>query len=192
MSIDDILASATAANQTGAFRKGLRLVLENECEYESDGRTIRTEHDPDDSGGLTFAGLDHASHDDFPFDHPRPCDVWLTYKDQYWSPLSCSQMPSQVGLVVFVQGVNQGKSEAGILLQEALNDYGSRLIIDGAIGQRTLQAAWKVPDSTGLAMAFLAKSKRHYAELIADHPRLAKYRNGWNNRIENLRKEITA
>jgi len=192
MTISDILASANAANQTGVFRKALAIVLNAECEYGADGVTIRNERVSGDSGGLTFAGIDQASHPDFPYDAPKPFQVWQAYLDHYWRPLRCMELPSIVALVLFVQGCNQGVSACSHLLQEALNDYGSRLTIDGVIGQNTLQSAWMVPDSDGLAMAFLSKSRRRYMERVASRPDQEKFLHGWLARIDMLKKEVSA
>ena len=189
MTIADIIASA--AGQSSEFRKGLATVLATECEFTHDGVTIRNENVAGDSGGLTFAGIDHASHPDFPFSDPQPFHVWQAYLDSYWRPLRCSEMPAPVALCLFVQGVNQGVGAASRMLQMALNDYGSHLTIDGQIGTRSLQAAWKVPDSDGLALAFLAKSRRRYLERVAERPDQEKFLNGWLARIEGLKKEIT-
>lgn len=191
MQKSDILASALAANQNAAFRKALAFVLDAECEYLHDGVTIRNENVPGDAGGLTFAGIDQSSHPDFPYANPKPSDVWLTYKDDYWTPLRCAELPSPVAFVVFAQGINQGKGAAAIMLQEALNDYGSRLPVDASIGQNTLQAAWKVPDSTGLAMAFLGKSRQRYLKRVAERPDQEKFLHGWLARISALQREIT-
>lgn len=192
MTIADILSSANAANQTSAFRKALAITLYNECEFTHDGVTIRNEKVAGDSGGLTFAGLDQASHHDFNYENPKPFQVWQAYLDHYWRPLRCSELPYPVSLVLFVQGVNQGIDAVSKMLQEALNDYGSRLTVDGAIGQNSLMAAWKVPDSDGLAMAFLAKSRRRYLERVAERPDQEKFLHGWLARIDNLKREISA
>jgi lysozyme family protein len=188
----DIIASALAANQNAAFRKALSFLIDWECEYRADGVTIRNEKVPGDAGGLTFAGIDQRSHPDFPYDNPKPSDVWLAYKDDYWTPLRCAEMPSPVALVIFVQGSNQGIGAAARMLQDALNDYGSRLTVDGIIGQNTLQASWKVPDSDGLAMAFLAKSRQRYLKRVAERPDQEKFLNGWLNRVAALKRQIAA
>ena len=188
MTIADIISSAAA--EPAVFRKGLASILRNECEYESDGVTIRCEEVPGDSGGLTFAGIDHSSHPDFDFTHPTPLSVWQTYREHYFQPLRCAEFPTPLSVISFVQSVNQGVKEVAKLIQWALNDYGSRLVIDGKVGDQTLKAAWVCPDSFGLAAAFLAKSKRHYAEIVSRIPRDAIFLKGWNNRIENLRSEF--
>jgi len=188
MTIADIVSSASGESAT--FRKGLASILRNECEYEHDGLTIRLENVPGDSGGMTFAGIDQASHPEFDFQNPTPKMVWQTYKDHYFKPLRCAEFPTPLSVISFVQSVNQGVASVARLIQLALNDYGCRLVIDGDVGDQTLKAAWACPDSFGLAAAFLAKSKRHYAEIISRIPRDEKFLKGWNNRIEDLRSEF--
>jgi len=188
MTITDIMASA--ASQTGSFRKALKMVLMEECEFQHDGETIRTEKVPFDTGGITFAGIDRASHPDFPFDHPQPYHVWQTYLDNYYRPLRCSEMPSAIGILVFCQGVNQGVGTAGRLLQFALNDYGCHLTVDGKIGEQTLKAIWSQPDTTAIGMAFLAKSRKHYADIVEKNPSQQRFLMGWNSRIDGLKREV--
>ena len=188
MTIADILASA--AEQSGGFRKALALVLKSECEYLHDGVTIRLEKQPGDHGGLTFAGIDKRSHPDFPFNDPQPIHVWKTYMDEYYRPLRCAEMPSALGILVFIQGVNQGVGTAAQQIQFSCNDYGAHLNVDGHISEKTLKAIWAQPDTEGLAMAFLAKSKRHYQEIVARDASQERFLNGWNARIAELKRVV--
>lgn len=188
MTISDIIASC--ANQTGSFRKALRIVLLEECEFQHDGETIRLEKVPGDSGGLTFAGIDHSSHPEFPFDHSQPYHVWQTYLESYYRPLRCSEMPSAIGVLLFCQGVNQGVGTAARLLQFALNDYGCHLTVDGKIGEQTLKALWAQPDTTAVGMAFLAKSRKHYADIVEKNPSQQRFLMGWNIRIDGLKRKV--
>jgi lysozyme family protein len=91
-----------------------------------------------------------------------------------------------------VQGVNQGTRTAIRMLQHSINDYGAGLTVDGIIGEKTRRSAMASPDSTGLAMAFLQKSRRRYEAIIAGNPSLEKFRNGWMNRLEAIKKELVA
>jgi len=191
MTIDDILNSVTVANQNERFRKALDFTLKNECEFDSDGQ-IRCENVPEDSGGLTFAGIDHTSHPKFPFDDPQPEDVWQTYLTNYWVACACDQLPSPIAEVMFVQSVNQGVGVAKRMLQFALNDYGSQLTVDGMLGPKTLNAVMRVPDSTELAQAFLQKSRRRYQAIVAAVPANEKFLKGWMNRIENIQQTFIA
>jgi len=190
MTIAEIIAAA--ADQTANFRKALAWVLKAECEFLHDGVTIRNENVAGDAGGLTFAGIDQRSHPEFNYAAPLPHEVAQTYLHAYWQPLRCSELPPPLAIVLFAQGVNQGVGAVARMVQLALNDYGSHLTIDGDIGTNTLQAALKVPDSDGLAMAFLAKSRRRYLERVAERPDQEKFLHGWLARIDALKREIAA
>lgn len=187
MTITDIISSAAA--QSARFRNALKLLLDLECEFENDGQTIRSENVEGDSGGLTFCGIDHASHPDFPFQSPTCLDVWQTYKKEYWDILTCDSLPRPVGEMLFIQAVNLGSGRCVRLLQEALNDYGSHLTIDGRMGDNTRKAAWAVPTSSELGIAFLAKTLRKYRELGVGHN--AQFLNGWTNRVAKIRAAYT-
>jgi lysozyme family protein len=101
-------------------------------------------------------------------------------------------LPSPVQEVAFVQGVNQGTRTAIRMLQNAINDYGFSIAVDGILGEKSRRAAMAVPDSTGLAMAFLQKSRRRYEAIIAGNPRLERFRRGWMNRLEAIKRDLVA
>ena len=188
MTIEDIIAACQ--DEDARFRRALKLVLDMECEFLADGKTIRVEKVPGDSGGITFAGIDAESHPRFPFDKPTTYHVWKTYFDCYWQPLYCSQLPSPVGEVLFSQGVNQGTKIVTRMLQLALNDYGANVIVDSSIGNYTIQACWTPgvkPED--LSRAFLSKSKKRYAAIVAGNPSQEKFLHGWNNRVFQIQQE---
>ena len=189
MKRQDILEAAEKAGLPHRFRKSFGLVLRWECVYEADGETIRWENDPDDPGGATFAGLT-VKHDGIepPPAEPTPEKIVTHYYEHDWMPFA--GLPSPVQEVCFVQGVNQGTRTAARMLQFAINDYGARLTVDGQLGPNTRRAAMAVPDSTGLAMAFLAKSRRRYETIIQANPTLEKFRQGWMNRIDAIKREL--
>jgi lysozyme family protein len=179
MTKNDILAAALVSGYPAGFRRTLSLVLDWECVYEADGITIRWEIDPDDPGGATFAGL--LRKDGEVEEHPEAHRIARVYYHSYWQSL-CG-LPLLLQQVTFFMGVNLGIGTAIRLVQFSCNDYGARLIVDGKLGDKTRQAAFAVPDSTGLAMAFLAKCRRRYDDLVEDNTALAKFRKGWENRL---------
>lgn len=189
MTISDIIAATQECN--ARFRRALKCVLDMECEYLADGVTIRTENVLDDSGGTTFAGIDASTHPAFPFSNPTAYHVWKTYFDCYWEPLYCSQLPSPVGEVLFIQGVNQGQRIVARMLQFSCNDYGAHLTVDSSIGQQTIRACWTPGvNSQDLAKSFLSKSKQRYEAIVAGNPTKQKFLNGWNNRVFQIRQEF--
>ena len=191
MKRSDILNAAEDAGLPSRFRKSLGLVLRWECVYLPDGETIRWENDPDDPGGATFAGLT-VKHDRIapPPAEPTARAIAAHYYECDWLPFA--GLPSPVQEVCFVQGVNQGTRTAVRMLQNAINDYGANIIVDGILGEKTRRSAMASPDSTGLAMAFLQKSRRRYEAIMVGNPRLEKFRNGWMNRLEAIKRELVA
>jgi hypothetical protein len=178
-----------AANYPATFRKALSSVLDDECEYDHTGLTIRWETTPGDAGGATFAGLT-VRDDEVPSD-PSPQYIADTYLDRYWKPFS--SLPAPVSQLCFSMGVNFGIRTAVRLLQLACNDYGAHLTVDGEIGDNTNSAAWQCPDSDGLAMAFLAKCRARYNAIVSSKPDQQKFLNGWMARVDHLQREfITA
>ena len=186
MTKKEITTAALVGGYPVGFRKALALVLDWECVYAADG-TIRWENDPDDPGGATFAGL--LLRDGKIGEDPTPHVIAETYFRDYWCKLD--GLPSLVQQVTFFMGVNQGIGTAIRQLQFACNDYGARLTVDGRLGDKTRAAAHAVPDTTGLAMAYLGKVRRRYDDLVIKNPKLSKFRNGWENRL-NAAKTLLA
>jgi hypothetical protein len=192
MTIQDILDAAKAEGRSSTFLRALATVLPNECESLPDGKTIRSERP--DSHGLTFAGLNQQD-DALPVDpsgNVTASASWIehTYFLLYWKACRCDSRPSPLCILVFVQAVNQGSGEGIRLLQYALNDYGAHLTIDGKIGDQTCKAAMACPDSNGLALAFLAKSRAYYNQITSAHPNDLKFLQGWLNRINDLQTKF--
>ena len=186
MTKQDILEAA--GSYPVLFQIALSSVLDDECEYQADGLTIRWENVPGDSGGSTFAGLT-VSQDDVPSD-PTASFIAETYFSKYWKPFSA--LPAPLSQLAFSMGVNFGIYAAVRQIQLACNDYGSHLVVDGEIGNQTNSAAWKCPDATGLAMAFLAKCRSRYHAIVACKPSQNKFLNGWLSRVDHLQREFIA
>jgi lysozyme family protein len=116
--------------------------LKWECVIGSDGQ-IRFENDPDDPGGLTFAGIDKASNREFPFDNPTAEAVRDTYYHSYWNFAFANTLNFPVGEVVANFAVNVGIGEAKLFLQRGVNAvHGSSvLVVDGDLGPKSFAAA---------------------------------------------------
>ena len=184
MTLDDILANTDSMDSS--FRKALKLVLQWEVALEADGRTIRWENVVNDHGGATFAGL--TKIDDDIEDDPSPLRIASVYHETYWRPFA--GIPDPVRQCAFVQGVNQGVRISVRNLQSALNDFGARLVVDGALGDATRNAAMGCPDAKGLATAFLQKSRRRYEAIIAGNAKLEGFREGWMNRLAACQADL--
>src|ERR1700740_2472243 len=162
-------AGLTGAEPKGAqFVRWLDFELQHEDVTRKDG-TIINECDPSDPGGLTFAGIDKASHPHFPYAHPTPDDVVAAYAADY-GKVRAEELPSPVGLVVANFGVNMGSGEAIKLLQMALH-----VAVDGGIGSQTIAAAKAVESPLTLALKVVALADVHYDSLANNNGRLRKF-----------------
>lgn len=189
MTILDILSVANISACPGRFRQALSILLPLECAFASDGVTIRTENVAHDSGGRTFAGLDEASHPDFPYNDPTPRAVVNAYESE-WNRLRACELPNPVGSALFIQGTNQGDQRCVGMLQQAINDFNppsGKIEVDGLIGAATVRAAWAI-SSLDLCRAFLAKSRARYAYIVMKAPGDEIFARGWMNRISEIEK----
>jgi len=91
---------------------------------------------------------------------------------------------SIASLILFSNGVNAGFSRGVKCLQAALN-----ITMDGIVGPHTLKS---IEEYTGtqkrLGDLMLDEMERFYENLIRGNPnRFSRFKNGWHNRIYNLR-----
>ncbi len=106
----------------------------------------------------------------------------------FWAPSHCDRLPYGVDGMVFDQAVNGGRTTGIRLLQRAINRAGNRVVSvleDGQIGQRTLDAARKVP-FLPLRAAFRAVAAERYVAIVDANPSQAKFLKGWLNRAAAL------
>jgi len=180
MTKSDILLAALTGSYPAGFRIALKLVLDWECELNHVTGEIEWENVEHDSGGPTFAGL--LLKEGEVSQNPDPHEIARVYYENYWQKLS--GLPVLVQEILFFEGVNIGIETAVKYLQLACNDYGARLNADGELGDKTRQAAFAVPDQEGLCMAFLGKIRKHYEQIVNDHPSQEKFLAGWKNRLD--------
>jgi len=167
-------------SDTAAFEWSLARTLEFEGGYTDD---------PFDPGGPTNKGitlatlaafkgevLDRASRERLKAELRTLPDATVAriYRDRYWRPARCADLPAGLAHFHFDASVNQGVGGAARMLQAALG-----VTVDGAIGPLTLGAAARLPVAVTLA---------RYAEV-----RRARYRSlqhfwrfgrGWLSRVE--------
>jgi lysozyme family protein len=197
MTIQDILDAASGYSTS--FQKALATVLPEECEFGTDGVTIRKERP--DSHGWTFAGLNQKD-DGLPVDESGNVTAtpqWIadTYYEAndtgstgYWLPTGCNMLPSPINILVFCQAVNEGIGVACLQLQFSINQNGGHLVVDGKVGPATCNAAMACPDSNTLARTFLEMNREHYRNIVAHNASFQKDLQGWLNRVDGLQKQF--
>ena len=178
----DVIDAAQKVSER--FATWLAFILQWEVVTNSAGEIV-AEHDPDDPGGLTFCGIDKASHPNFPYDSPTPQDVVDAYRAD-WAAIYGEELPAPVGEVVGNFAVNCGRIRAVKWLQQAANRQPSvNLDTDGQIGPKTVAAAALIkPDA--LATSIISGATTYYRDLAIENKSLAKFLKGWLNRCNSL------
>lgn len=127
----------------------------------------------------------------FPRNLTRP-EATTIYIKFYWEPAHCDVMRWPLDLLHFDAAVNHGVGGAGLLLQRAINavERYEALVVDGAVGPKTLVALQKQQDHAcrfdDLLDAQLDAREAYYAAIIRKHPDQIANKNGWANRIKKL------
>lgn len=137
--------------------------------------------DPQDPGGLTKWGISLAAYPDLGPSGIRrltKAEAKAIYKRDYWIQASAPKLPSILRLPVFDCAVNQGVNRSSKILQTACNLIGSRLVVDGKIGPKTMEAI-KNHDSSYLAAVFMQERIRIYRSLSG----WDRFGKGWERRV---------
>ena len=90
-----------------------------------------------------------------------PATVRRIYRDRYWLPASCPELPAPLALFHFDAAVNHGLAGAARMLQEAVGAD-----VDGEIGPETLAKAASRPVAQSLAR-YADVRRRQYRSLSA-------------------------
>lgn len=144
-------------------------------------------NDPHDPGGETNFGISKRYHPHEDIKRMTRERAGEIYREEYWEPLSCEDMPYFIALAVFDSGVNQGVIAAAKLLQQEL-----RVIDDGIIGPITLRTITEYclgAHRLDLLHGFMARRAVRYAknsfppgyEDTLDNE--ARYLRGWMKRL---------
>lgn len=107
------------------------------------------------------------------------------YRKHYYVPSKCDRLPEHLQEAFFDSVVNQGISRATKILQAAANHKnhkGSKIAVDGRIGNQTLKAVQNLESERFRAFRVL-----HYAKITLKRPdKFEKYYYGWFRRALSL------
>jgi|SRR6185312_9942311 len=107
-------------------------------------------------------------------------DATEIYYNNFWKPFY-DKLPRLLASKVFDTGINVGVGKAAIILQRALVSLGSKITVDGAVGNATLQEVSKCQEEAILDAYSLAQ-KNYYDAVIKANPEQIKFKSGWYNR----------
>ncbi|WP_425154853.1 glycoside hydrolase family 108 protein [Candidatus Palauibacter sp.] len=152
------------------FRDAVKRVLEHEGGHV---------HDPDDRGGETNFGISRRAYPEEDIRGMTAERAAAIYERDYW-PVA-RDLPIAVRGTVFDMAVNAGRTRAVRLLQDALNQLGHDVAVDGVIGPETLRAV-RASDPLALLHVYTTRRVRYYARLAGRRGRMRKFLLGWVNR----------
>lgn len=151
-------------------------------------------NNPVDHGGATNKGVTQKVYDDWrDFKEEDRQDVKLIsdgevadiYHEFYWKPCRCGELISQpIAEKVFDLAVNCGPRAAIRILQQACGDSGHLVMVDGAIGALTLQAA-NACNPHDLIDAIRSRAKDRYRRIVQNDPSQNIFLNGWLHRVDS-------
>jgi lysozyme family protein len=174
------------------FEKALQFVFEHECEFKKghygDMDYVVSENVDNDPGGLTKWGLDQRSHKDVSIETLTKEQATEIYRKEYWERNYCDTLDWPLNKVHFDNCVNMGAGQAVKLLQRVCGAHD-----DGAWGPNTkaaVVAACKVRSAEVVAKQVIEKKREFYEKLAEAKPALAKFKQGWLNRTNDLEKAI--
>ena len=137
---------------------------------------------PQDPGGKTRYGITLKTFRHlYPAgDFPKRDRAWAgeIYRNHYWVPCRCQDLPAGIDLAVFYCAVNQGQPTARKVLQKA-----SGVKADGVIGPKTLAAVRADPDA--VLAEFMARRAVRYGNLL----NFVTFGLGWMRRLLDVYKE---
>lgn len=157
-------------------------------------------NDPDDPGGKTNYGVTEAVFNmakkqgivkSRSVEGLTKEEAERVYEELYFKPIRCHEMPSWVAVMVFDTAVNQGLAIAGKILQRALKDVGFNVVVDGKVGDKTIEVIKRLEGSgreKQFIVWFATYRALRYLEVITKNDKLIKFAKGWFRRVSAMQE----
>lgn len=157
-------------NRSTLFESAIVKVLKDEGGYVNH---------PADPGGETNFGISKRSYPNVDIKGltvEKAKDIYYAdfWKTGPYDALVCGPLAEKV----FNTAINAGNSRAFKLLQEAANACGAKLVVDGAVGPKSITAI-NTLDGTKVLAEFRAAQARFYNNLVAKDPSKKVFLKGW-------------
>ncbi|HUS00805.1 MAG TPA: glycosyl hydrolase 108 family protein [Chitinophagaceae bacterium] len=107
------------------------------------------------------------------------------YKNLYWDKVNADNITDgDIRYLIFDFYVNAGGNSVKVL-QRTLNQLGSNVSVDGAMGAQTLSAI-NSANKIDLYNTYKANRQAYYNNIVANNPSQSKWINGWTNRVNSF------
>jgi len=162
-----------------------------------------------DQGGETYKGISRVNFPNWPgwviVDKNKPLkynqiikdaaldnQVQAFYKKYFWDSLNIDQLPQPVQGILFDFAINSGTGTAAKAFQKVVRDTtGAKIVIDGAIGKGTINAAAKANQQT-LFNRLKDYRANFYKAIVDKNPGQQKFYDGWINRLNSYEFKAAA
>jgi len=134
-------------------------------------------NDADDKGGLTKFGISQRAFPDEDIAKLTEVQAKQIYLEHYWKPSKAERLPESIRETYFDMVVNMGQRRGVKILQEACNQKGAKLDVDGRIGPKTIKGADRLEKDRLTAFRVL-----HYAKIVLKNNSQMKFYYGWYRR----------
>jgi lysozyme family protein len=115
-------------------------------------------------------------------------DWFSIFRKGYWDKCRADEFKCfSIGVIVTGMAWGSGQHRAIITLQQALNNLGKHVVVDGDIGLKTLGAANEL-DDTILFDELIRLRHAFFIAISKPGMKNAKYRKGWLNRLTDYTK----
>lgn len=159
-----------------SFEKAIHFV------FDAEGGLSDNVHD---RGGLTKYGISQKSYPSVDIANLTKEQAIQIYKEYYWDRMHCDTFDESLAIVLFDTGINCGVKIASQWLQSTCNTKGSKLLIDGKIGAKTILMALQY-DQRGLLCGVTAFRLKLYNRIVSKDKTQKGFYKGWINRVSNL------
>ena len=125
---------------------------------------------------------------DYEFLHMKDEDWFKVFKSLYWDSVKGDDYKC-FSIAVIVTGIawGSGAHRAGITLQQAINNCGGNVVIDGTIGLKTIAGANAI-NPQKLFDELVRLRRAFFIAISQEGSKNAKFRKGWLNRLEDYVK----
>lgn len=163
-------------SRSALFEQSIVKVLEHEGGYVNH---------PADPGGETNMGITKRSYPTVNIKTLTVEQAKDIYYNDFWLRGPYEQLKyAPLAGKVFDAAVNMGSSRAFKLLQQAANSLGAKLVVDGAVGPKTLATVNSL-NGQRLLEAFRKEQAAYYTNLVSRRPSLNVFLKGWLRRASS-------
>jgi lysozyme family protein len=176
------------------FDKSLKFIISSETVFKKghygDLNFAVSTNNPKDRGGLTKFGIDKRSHPDEDIENLTYDRAVQIYKEEYWDKGKCDDMEWPLCLVHMDGVVNTGIGQQTKFLQRVCGTKD-----DGGYGPNTKKAMLAACEKKGalaVSLEIIEMREAFYHKIVEVNPDNEEFINGWLNRLEKLKKAVSA